>query len=238
LKTSFNIIILLLEALTISFSLNAQDTIIYPNGVKEIVMTNANGIKHGPTRHFDKEGHLLRTGQYENGEAIGEWKLYYPNGQVEKIWNYEYYSFHNSRETGQITSYFKNGQVQETYYLRNGKMHGAYKYYHQNGQLYWIRFYKDGENIGKWRDYYESGQLHNIEKYSKKGEARGKWKWYYENGKRKSTGRWRNNFQVGKWKYFDQHGRLKRTECQLTGKVQCYDRRRHKITCRQSVLDN
>jgi antitoxin component YwqK of YwqJK toxin-antitoxin module len=196
-------------------------------------MTNANGIKHGPTKHIDKQGRLLRTGHYENGEAIGEWKLFYPDGQVERSWQYEYDSFHNSRETGQITSYFENGQIRLTYYIRNGKMHGVYRYYHQNGQLNWLHYYKDGEKVGKWKDYYESGQLYRIEKYSQKGEARGKWKWYHKNGKLSNTGRWRKNFEVGKWKSFDANGRLRRTECKLTGKEKCFDQRRRKIPCRQ-----
>jgi antitoxin component YwqK of YwqJK toxin-antitoxin module len=156
--------------LTGSLFLNAQDTTFYRNGmVKEIVMTNANGVKHGPMKFFDEQGKLQRTGHYIDGEAIGEWKTYYPNGQVERSWFYEYYSFHNSRETGQITSYFKNGQIQYTYFQRNGKMHGVYKYYHENGQLYWLDYYKDGENVGKWKEYYESGQLSRIQKYSRKG---------------------------------------------------------------------
>jgi antitoxin component YwqK of YwqJK toxin-antitoxin module len=218
--------------LTESLFLNAQDTAFYSNGVvKEIFKLNMNGVKDGPTKYFDELGRIRETGFYEIGEKVGEWRSYYTNGQIEEVCYYESFLFHYSRKVGPDTLYYEDGQLYEILNWKNGKLHGMRKWFHQNGQLWFIHHYKDGEYVGKWKWYYVNGNLEKIERYSQKGQANGKWKKYYENGKIAQKSRWRNDLEVGIWKYYYENGKLKRTQSQMTGKEQCYDRRRHKINC-------
>lgn len=230
------ILIGLLRILFCTIPLNAQDTLFHSNGVvKEIFTVNKYGVKEGPIKYFDEQGRLRRTGFFETGEMVGQWKSYHSNGQLEEVCQYELFSFHNSRKVGQNILYYENGQLYQILNYKNGKLHGVWKWFNQNGQLHFIEYNKDGETVGKRKEWYDNGKLYSIEKYTRKGEARGKWKKYYENGKLKMKGRWRKDFEVGTWKYFYESGELKRTLCQLTGKETCYDIRRHKINC--SELD-
>lgn len=228
------ILIGLLRILFCTIPLNAQDTLFHSNGVvKEIFTANKYGVKDGPIKYFDEQGRLRRTGIFETGEMVGQWKSYHANGQLEEVCQYESYSFHSSHKIGQDTLYYENGQLYQTLNFKKGKLHGVHKWFHKNGQLDFVHHYKDGESVGKWKEYYENGQLSKIEKYSNKGEPIGKWKQYYENGRLEWAGRWWKSEKVGKWKYFYDDGRLKRTIYQIREIEQCYNKLGQKINCSQ-----
>ncbi len=47
-----------------------------------------NGTSHGRVREWFETGQLQRTGTYEKGWPVGEWKEYFPEGGVREIAEY------------------------------------------------------------------------------------------------------------------------------------------------------
>lgn len=66
--------------------------------------------------------------QYKNGIREGAWRVYYPNGQLEK-------------------EGFKKNKLD----------HGLYKEWYRNGQLKYEYHYSAGKKVGKWLSWYEDG---------------------------------------------------------------------------------
>lgn len=66
--------------------------------------------------------------QYKNGIREGAWRVYYPNGQLEK-------------------EGFKKDKLD----------HGLYKEWYRNGQLKYEYHYSAGKKVGKWLSWYEDG---------------------------------------------------------------------------------
>ncbi len=95
----------------------------------------------GPT----SSGYLYEIGNKLNGKWIGEYKLYSKkNGQLLIIQNF---SYPDGKATGEWKAYFPNGQLREIRNYTNGKKTGKEKYYHVNGQLYQTYLWKDGDLI-------------------------------------------------------------------------------------------
>ena len=68
------------------------------------------------------------------------------------------------------TKYSSNGQVEETCFLRNGKLSGDYSSYYENGQLHGRGAFRRGYPVGEWYTYYPNGKIMVIESYGRKGK--------------------------------------------------------------------
>ena len=84
-------------------------------------------------------------------------------------------------ENGKCTYYYKNGQIKEEGYNKDGKNDGKWTDYYEDGVIESERNFKDGKRDGKWTDYYENGQI-EIEGNFKDGKEDGVWIYYDDEG--------------------------------------------------------
>jgi antitoxin component YwqK of YwqJK toxin-antitoxin module len=97
----------------------------------------------------------VEEGNYDNGNKIGIWKAYFPNGILKSEINYK-----NNRACGQAILYFENGKISEEGNWNYSRWNDSYKMYYDNGQLCQSFFYsKSGLRQGMQYYYYSNGQL-------------------------------------------------------------------------------
>ena len=103
-----------------------------------------NGMKNGEFRLSSVEGIVSVYGSIEDNRNIGEWKYYYPNGQLESIGNFSYDNPH-----GKWVWYFSNGSIKEKGTFLNGNKTGTWYRYSWEGILLSITMYDEGEKINE-----------------------------------------------------------------------------------------
>jgi antitoxin component YwqK of YwqJK toxin-antitoxin module len=103
-----------------------------------------NGMKNGEFRLSSYEGILSVYGSIEDNRNIGEWKYFYPNGQLESIGNFTFDNPH-----GKWVWYYYNGNIKETGTFLNGKKTGTWYIYSWEGTLLSIAMYDNGDKINE-----------------------------------------------------------------------------------------
>ncbi len=154
----------------------------------KIELTAAEKQQDGLYReYYDADSTILKIeGQISGGVQTGEWRTYYPDGnlrgrityvdgKVEGI-GYFYFddntnqlraeiSFENDLPNGVYKEYYENGAPRALLNYKDGKLDGDAEYYYKNGKLKIEGKYKDGKKHGKWAYYDEDGNLLKKEKW-------------------------------------------------------------------------
>lgn len=78
-------------------------------------------------------------------------------------------AFSSCHEEVPHTKYYPNGGIEETCYLRSGKLSGDYKKYDENGNLISDGQFRNGHPVGIWKSYYPNGNIMLIEEYNRRG---------------------------------------------------------------------
>lgn len=117
-----------------------------------------NGEYHGHYQEKDVGGLLVIEGQYENGIKVGEWKKWYPSGQLE---SQEFYK--NGEEHGVSTRWHENGQKSEKVTLSEGEYLNDFISWHPNGQISQQGFSSESGVCKKW---YKNGQIAEVKEYN------------------------------------------------------------------------
>ena len=107
-------------------------------------------------------------------------------------------------QNGEYTRKYKNGNIEESGFLKKGKLHGIFKEYYMNGQLESIGEYKKGEETGIHKNYHENGQLYEVITFVN-GEYYGPYEEYLSNGKPSRKGEARPK-EGGGWYLFEEYG--------------------------------
>ncbi len=90
---------------------------------------------------------------FEAGRPFGKAIMYHENGKVaeEGLWR-------NSRWVGDYKLYYDNGEVQHEFkFNTTGKREGKQVYYAENGQKIIEGEMKDGKETGVWNEWYDNG---------------------------------------------------------------------------------
>lgn len=103
--------------------------------------------------------------------------------------------------------FYKNGNLNEVVYLKNGLPEGEIKSYYENGSLQGVGQFINGLEEGEWEEYYENGNLKNISYFSN-GKLEGEQKFYFENGNLKNIIYFENGIPEGKYKEYHENGKL------------------------------
>ena len=130
------------------------------DGQVEFEYTLLHGKYHGDYRGYYPNGELECKGQYWNDERHGTWEWYYPNGQLNTRTHYAYGS-----DTGKWEYYHENGNLYKIARYEDDMLHGAYAYYYENGKKSMERTYKYGDLYGKTMYYSWDGTLDHIRYY-------------------------------------------------------------------------
>jgi len=90
------------------------------------------------------EGIILMHGHIVKNKITGEWRYYYPNGQLESIGN-----FKNDVLHGKCVWYYLNGVMKETGAYLHGLATGHWYTYDNEGKLLSIVLYDKGVKINE-----------------------------------------------------------------------------------------
>ena len=209
----------------------------YQSGKLKLVGSYKNGSKQGTFREYDEEGNVVQSFVYkenvllgegivdEEGRRQGDWKLYFPSGELraegayvdglkEGPWIFYHPegkvaqkgAYRNDLPQGDWRWYFKSGETHREEGFRKGREDGMFIEYDENGTVIHQGEYVDGEKNGPWfyfvNDHKEEGNYLD-------GEKDGPWEYTYLSGKKNFEGKYQSGIPVGKHKYFYESGILK-----------------------------
>jgi antitoxin component YwqK of YwqJK toxin-antitoxin module len=103
---------------------------------------------------FHSNGKIKHTGNYLNGEPIGEHLWYFDNGNIEAVENYK-----NGKLNGIFKEYYQNGNLNTETEFVDEIQFGYTKYFREDNSLHSEGNFKNGERNGLWKFYDESGNL-------------------------------------------------------------------------------
>ncbi len=103
----------------------------YCNSNMKNKLTFVNGRPDGYAQMFHENGKISEEGNWKNNRWVGNYKLYYDNGQVQH----------------------------EFVFSQTGKREGVQKYFYENGQLAIEGTFSNGKETGVIKEYYETGDL-------------------------------------------------------------------------------
>lgn len=92
----------------------------YPNGNIQSKLMFENGRPSGIAQMYDSAGRIKESGYWVNGQWIGNYLLYHPNGRVKSRWTYG----SNGKRIGLSISYHPNGIISDIGYYVDGKEEG------------------------------------------------------------------------------------------------------------------
>lgn len=116
----------------------------FPAGNIFYLRTMLNTEKTGTFQGFYHSGQLYCEGMLHRGTKVGQYREYYPNGQLSRVQNY--------------LDVNENVLHHEDYYL--------------NGQLHHRGYYHGGNKVNEWQYFDAMGLLHKTEYYNKYGRLR------------------------------------------------------------------
>lgn len=172
-----------------------------------------NGLKNGYFREYDRNGELLSTLKYVDGQvvenveelmAVEKERTYHPNARVE--WEK---TFLNGQEHGIWKQYNDSGKVVggavynrgillgEGVVDERGLKQGEWIEYFESGEVRAKGEYKDGARYGKWKFFFKNEQVEQTGKYLAGGKPHGMWRWYYEDGSLLREEEFRNGREDG-----------------------------------------
>ena len=148
-----------------------------PNRMKESIsyQSKKQEVKHGLYQRFGRNGKLDLTGQYEEGERIGEWEYFHANGETSAKGSYK-----NGVREGVWQSWDEKGKLDEEKFYVAGNLEGEYKEW-KNKKLIQSGQYKADEMNGEWTRYWENGKVDEKGTYEN-GNKVGEWNYYFKSG--------------------------------------------------------
>lgn len=188
----------------------------------------------GIWKSYHENGQLITEIPHLNGAEDGEWKLFDSKGNLQliryykegRLLGYSYLDQENNvkemiplqNETGNIQSFYANGNPSRVFEVYGGEFHGDYNTYYFNGQLRETTPYSYGLQHGLNVEYYEDGKKKAEGEYLY-DNLHGIKKEYYPNGNLKSETVFKNDIEIGPAIYYDDSGKIKKQEEFLNGDV-------------------
>jgi len=109
----------------------------YPDGNVAFLSQATEGNESVFTLYYPN-GAIKTTGPSRNYQLHGDYKEYFPDGELSHIMRYRNNRLVDDNEkpvTGTLTYYYKDGRVMETVTSREGLPEGANRIYHPDGYL-------------------------------------------------------------------------------------------------------
>ncbi len=217
----FRIYILFLLSL-FPLSIYAQDT---------LNQTDPSGRKQGYWKKTDSAGHLVYEGSFKDGEPVGTFRYFYPDGKIKTISTLSQNGTH-----ALVVSYFQNGQKMASGTYLNEKRDSLWQFYSEkDGALVSEEYYKTGAKNGisrvffsgggvaektTWKNgvmdgqseqYFSDGKI-KVRLTYKNGEKNDAFTTYFLSGQPMISGQYRNGHPAGHWIYYNEDGSVLRFE--------------------------
>lgn len=180
--------------------LDGLNVIYYKNQIKEIGHWKE-GEQNGLFQLYTEDGVLVDNANFKDGEREGVTEQYYSDtGSLRVVGNYK-----NGVLEGEFKAYYPNGNLQGEIIYKNGEMNGEFKEYYESGKIRYTGYYNNNLQDGEWKFYLEKGNLQSIINY-KDGELNGLKEDYYENGNLWTRQEFKNNTQEGVYEVYYKDG--------------------------------
>ncbi len=124
----------------------------YRNGNLKLAINLKDGKLSGLNEVYMKDGHLIATRNYLNGQPHGEYKDYYSDGSLHVVGMAV-----NGKKEGWERKYYKNGPLLEEIFYQDGLGQGEAKTYYENGKL-------------RYQGNLKNGKFQNITEYDQDGK--------------------------------------------------------------------
>ncbi len=217
--------------------------IYYPDGkVQQTILYNG-GKKEGLSKEYDRDGNIITLYEYNNDFLIsrerinridskgfrqGEWKEFYPNGNIKSEKTYKddlmhgYYKEYDSRGKLILTMLYENGSIVKSS-VDDAPDIEIVNRYDSDGNLIYSGPYREKIPVGVHREYGKDGKVINAYIYNdnglllsegivnEAGNFNGKWKDLYPDGKTQAEGQYIENRKTGAWKFYNQSGKIEQT---------------------------
>ena len=180
--------------------LDGLNVVYYKNNIKEIGHWKA-GKQNGLFQMYTEDGVLIDNANFKDGERDGVTEQFYNDtGKLRVSANYK-----NGVLEGEFKAYYPNGNLQGEVNYVNGEMNGEFKEYHENKKIRLSGSYKNSLQEGEWKSYLEDGTLESIINY-KAGELHGIKEDYYKNGNVWTRQEFKNNDLDGVYEVYYENG--------------------------------
>ncbi len=137
---------------------------------------------------------------FAKGRREGEWKTWYPNGQLKT-----YYTYIKDQIEGTYIYYDSIGTTIRTETYKKSVLEGITSDFNENSTLKMTTEYKKGLKDGIQKEFIEGVVL--IEQRTfKKDSLDGEWTSWHDNGTRKVTRVYKNGAPRGNWLFYDEKG--------------------------------
>ena len=183
-----------------SGELHGLNVSYYKDNIKEIGHWK-DGKQNGLFQLYTEEGILVDDASFKEGERDGLTKQFYSDtGKLRVLGNYK-----NGVLAGEFKAYYPNGNLQGEVTYKNGEMNGEFKEYHENKNIRLSGNYKNSLQEGEWKSYLEDGTLETIVNY-KDGELNGLKEDFYKNGNVWTRQEFKNNDLDGVYEVYYENG--------------------------------
>ncbi len=93
-------------------------------------------IKHGLFVYYSTNGKMSSKGNYKNDEQVGEWLVFYPEGQLYMTENYD----RKGRFTGNLIIYYPDGKIRRSDYYSKGQFQKGKCYTSAGNDTTWFPY--------------------------------------------------------------------------------------------------
>lgn len=107
-----------------------------------------------------ERGPMHSEGDYENGQQVGKWTYFYPNGQKKAQGEYK-----DGLKHSLWTIWYEDGQKKEEGKYDLDREVGHWRFWYENGQERCNGKYDNGDQVGKWSYYKKNGESAGVLHY-------------------------------------------------------------------------
>ena len=131
---------------------------VYEDGVLEMRLDTEGERWEGLCYVENYGGYFYAHGYSKNGAAVGHWKTYHDNGQVD----YSAFYDENGEEDGVWLQYSHHGHLIERKSYRQGKLHGpSENFTYEDGRYMGTNYYLDGVCYATL-NFHDNGQIESF----------------------------------------------------------------------------
>jgi len=167
---------------------------------------------------FKKGNKIVQEGNYKNNCAIGIWKYYYPDGNIESLVDYVCTDNGRSDESGQHIEYYKSGQIKTEGRYQKAKNDSVLCILcydrREFKKIEWAEF-SPSLKVGEWKEYFENGKIKSIGEYYLGVHQTFNTEWFKEDSNKEKTGVGTvgtDYLKDNEWKYYNDAGKLIKIE--------------------------
>lgn len=215
----------------------------FPDSKVQQTIGYNNGKKEGLSKEYDKNGTIITLLEYNNdflvsrqrinrtdseGLKQGDWKEFYPNGNVKSETSYKddlihgYYKEYDNRGVLVMTMLYDNGSIVKSNVEDQPDIEIENRY-DENNRLIYSGPFRNKIPVGVHREFGEDNKVINAYVYNdnglllsqgivdEAGRYNGRWKDFYPDGKIQAEGQYTDSRRTGVWKFYNGAGKLEQT---------------------------